>query len=264
MAGVKISALPVSPGLDGTEIVPLVDGGITRRTTVNAIVALAGSGGDINFVSNVPDSVYEAVSDDITLGVSISNDDATSVLLVRASDDGGGIIGTNGTSTLEMLDNDIKLRATSSSAQVVAESVGSEGQIFIKATGGTGSTTGGAITLEAEGLVTITGHGDINAVLINSDIDGGAVTISSSGVGNTLNVLAIGTGGLVQIGGSTVLMAESGGDHIMSVGATGIEIGASGSSVGFYNATPVAKQTGVAVTAGAIHAALVNLGLISA
>lgn len=33
--------------------------------------------------------------------------------------------------------------------------------------------------------------------------------------------------------------------------------------VGFYGATPIAKQTGVAVTAAAIHAALVNLGLFS-
>lgn len=34
--------------------------------------------------------------------------------------------------------------------------------------------------------------------------------------------------------------------------------------VGFYGTTPIVKQTGVAVTAGGIHAALVNLGLISA
>jgi len=34
--------------------------------------------------------------------------------------------------------------------------------------------------------------------------------------------------------------------------------------VGFYNTAPVAQQTGVAVTAAGIHAALVNLGLITA
>lgn len=34
--------------------------------------------------------------------------------------------------------------------------------------------------------------------------------------------------------------------------------------VGFYGTTPIAKQTGVAVDAAAIHAALVNLGLIAA
>ena len=37
-----------------------------------------------------------------------------------------------------------------------------------------------------------------------------------------------------------------------------------GTNVGFYGATPVAQQTGVAVNAAAIHAALVNLGLITA
>ena len=35
-------------------------------------------------------------------------------------------------------------------------------------------------------------------------------------------------------------------------------------TVGFYGATGVAKQTGVAVSAAAIHAALVAVGLISA
>ncbi len=35
-------------------------------------------------------------------------------------------------------------------------------------------------------------------------------------------------------------------------------------SIGFYATTPIAKQTGVAVTAGGIHAALVALGLIAA
>lgn len=37
-----------------------------------------------------------------------------------------------------------------------------------------------------------------------------------------------------------------------------------GSTVGFYGGTPVAKQTSVPVTAAGVHAALVNLGLISA
>lgn len=37
-----------------------------------------------------------------------------------------------------------------------------------------------------------------------------------------------------------------------------------GTHVGFYGTAPVAKQTGVAVTAAGVHAALVNLGLISA
>ena len=38
----------------------------------------------------------------------------------------------------------------------------------------------------------------------------------------------------------------------------------SGNKIGFYNTAPIAQQTGVAVTAAGIHAALVNLGLITA
>jgi hypothetical protein len=34
-------------------------------------------------------------------------------------------------------------------------------------------------------------------------------------------------------------------------------------TLGFYTTAPIAKQTGVAVTVGAIHAALTALGLIS-
>lgn len=35
-------------------------------------------------------------------------------------------------------------------------------------------------------------------------------------------------------------------------------------SLGFYGTAPIAKQTGVAVTAAGVHAALVALGLIAA
>lgn len=49
----------------------------------------------------------------------------------------------------------------------------------------------------------------------------------------------------------------------MDIGASGIQTGA-GVSLGFYGQTPVAQQTGVSVDAAGIHAALVNLGLITA
>lgn len=48
-------------------------------------------------------------------------------------------------------------------------------------------------------------------------------------------------------------------------GATGgTKIEAAAGKVGFYGTTPIAKQTGVAVTAAGIHAALVALGIIAA
>ena len=45
---------------------------------------------------------------------------------------------------------------------------------------------------------------------------------------------------------------------------TNVALSLGAGNVGFYGVTPVALQTGVAVTAVAIHAALVNLGLITA
>lgn len=46
---------------------------------------------------------------------------------------------------------------------------------------------------------------------------------------------------------------------------SGVKIGYStAQTLGFYGSTGVAKQTGVAVSAAAIHAALVALGLIAA
>lgn len=53
----------------------------------------------------------------------------------------------------------------------------------------------------------------------------------------------------------------------MSTGgnASGVKVGESATqTLGFYGSEGVAKQTGVAVSAAAIHAALVALGLISA
>lgn len=43
-----------------------------------------------------------------------------------------------------------------------------------------------------------------------------------------------------------------------------IQVGSADGSVGFYGTTPIVKQTGVAVSAAGIHAALVALGLIGA
>jgi len=72
----------------------------------------------------------------------------------------------------------------------------------------------------------------------------GNIGIGTTTPGNTLSVAGI-------ISGSSHLNIEGDIDH-------------DGSNVGFYGTAPVAQQTGVAVTAAGIHAALVNLGLITA
>jgi parallel beta-helix repeat protein len=93
-------------------------------------------------------------------------------------------------------------------------------------------------------------------------------------VGTLFSMLTTTSGGGFNIGDSTNLAAinllASAGvtcfPKFITNGETNI-LGAlnhDGTTVGFYAATPVAKQTGVAVTIAAVHAALVNLGLIGA
>lgn len=70
----------------------------------------------------------------------------------------------------------------------------------------------------------------------------GTITTSGTGTGD-FSVATVTTSGAANIGGAL--------NH-------------DGTTVGFYGTAPIAKQTGVAVTAGGIHAALVALGLIAA
>lgn len=67
---------------------------------------------------------------------------------------------------------------------------------------------------------------------------------------------------------TTTSVAQTVGNPDALIGVVGdapsISVGNSAAVIGFYGATPVAKQTGVAVSAAGIHAALVALGLIAA
>lgn len=87
------------------------------------------------------------------------------------------------------------------------------------------------------------------AVVLMNDCRGhagsaAAVDVASASVWNAANIVT--------------------GEPLTVHSTAGVRLGATGGSIGFYGTTPVAKQTGVAVSAAGIHAALVNLGLISA
>lgn len=92
-------------------------------------------------------------------------------------------------------------------------------------------------------LVTVDGSASNVNLAANLNVNGGNVTILS--------------GALVTVGSAT---SFTNGNAVTFSG----NIDHDGSGVGFYGTAPVAKQTGVAVTAEAIHAALVALGLIGA
>ena len=67
------------------------------------------------------------------------------------------------------------------------------------------------------------------------------------------------------VGSGKVLIGATGDDDLKlnEIEIDG-DLNHDGANVGFYGTAPIAQQTGVAVTASAIHAALVSLGLITA
>lgn len=74
----------------------------------------------------------------------------------------------------------------------------------------------------------------------------------------------ISTGGAIRVDFNTARASYAEGFNIAVGTATGTKIGtATNQKLGFYNATPIVKPTGVAITAAGIHAALVSLGLIA-
>lgn len=108
--------------------------------------------------------------------------------------------------------------------------------------------------------------------VLNADASDVAMRISGASSGK-YEVIAGGRRG-VQLQGfgaaARAAVSATGPDtdvnlRLLGKGAGGATLGNSAADyIGFYGATPIAKQTGVAVTDAAIHAALVALGLIGA
>jgi hypothetical protein len=123
-------------------------------------------------------------------------------------------------------------------------------------TAGYGYTRGGRVIITA-GDGNNTSGADVGGDIIisaggaPSGADAGDITL------NTGSASGAGSSGKFQvfIGSNTAASALS----ILPLSASSDD-----AKIGFFGATPVAKPTGVAVTAAAIHAALVSLGLIAA
>lgn len=92
--------------------------------------------------------------------------------------------------------------------------------------------------------------------------------------GGRLKIMGAATAGLAEVwdrlsvssshGFGTFPDAGTGGLYLDGQAQINGALNHDGSTAGFYGTAPVAKQTGVPVTAAAVHAALVALGLISA
>ena len=141
-------------------------------------------------------------------------------------------------------------------------------------TGGTDVTMAGVTvdTLTSVGDVTV-GSVVIDSATAKITIAGtnGEVAAGSVGLAESDGHLELSAGGNVRVfldnnnNGSQSFDIYNGvttpGTPVFTVTGSG-DVSISG-DVGFYNTAPVAKQTGVAVSAAGIHAALVNLGLIT-
>ena len=189
--------------------------------------------------------------------ISVSAATATALLSAMVGDSGSG--GTKGLAPApaagdaaagKFLKADGTWAVPSTFAGITADAItGGDSSLGITGKAGVGSGTGGDVVI----------GGGQSAGALGS---GGTVTIDA-GASNG------GGRGYVRIGASSAAGIEigNGSGQVTLVGATtltGASIDISTTAIGLYGTTPIAKQTGVAVTAEAIHAALVNLGAIGA
>lgn len=145
----------------------------------------------------------------------------------------------------------------SDSSAATAFKVGPTGQIHVGATTGFGNSVGAVIP--PAGAWTQTRASSASGFL-QAGVTGDTFARVAM---NCAGQLSWGPGGanvadvtMRRSAAATLTIADaagSGAGHLAILG-----------NVGFYGTAPIAKQTGVAVTAEGIHAALVNLGLIAA
>lgn len=148
---------------------------------------------------------------------------------------------------------------------------GRPGGVTSSAAGGVSITGGDATAAAAGGTVAISaGAGGPTAGADGGQLQlragdgeptaglGGDVTIAP-GAGDTNGSLELLSGA-----GEALAVIIDGRINLANGADLAVSMGDNLGKVGFYNRTPIVQQTGVAVTAAAIHAALVNLGLITA
>lgn len=209
--------------------------------TVDLSVTAAASGGDaiVSRVATATD-IADAFADTTATAVDGDAHADTTVTVTGEQDANARTIITADGGTANG-----NLSATSQSGQATAD-------IVVSTADGTAhadhSVSSG--TWRAYGTRTVQSNGGGNA---EADV---SVTATGGGNANGLVSLTADTTGVAS--GGVVATGDGGSAHIK------VEADATSGRIGFFTAAPVAKPTGVAVTAEAIHAALVTLGLIAA
>jgi hypothetical protein len=133
--------------------------------------------------------------------------------------------------------------------------------MVIEGRGGGGAFGGSFLVLDEQNLQ-MTGSDAINIDASGEiSIDGNGVLIGSEG---TLNIGAT-IGATLSSGGSVFVIGNDIDTPVVLITPGRVQVqGDATGTLAFYGGAGTTKQTGVAVTAAAIHAALVALGLISA
>lgn len=174
--------------------------------------------------------------------------DMTPALLLNASGEGGiislGARTVSGALFFSVGDDD------DGNATAVIQLDGGSGNINI--TSGTGSVGVDANTdLFFSGQISVQVNAPIMYLTATTDEVVGYIQISS----DTNSAITI-------VADSTTLSGDVGSAVILDV--DNAHLGKTGGAVGFFGTGPISKPSGVAVTVGAVHAALVSLGLIAA
>lgn len=228
------------------------------NAVVDAVVALQAGGGGSQPAGDTGQIQYND-ADALAASPDFVWDDAEHQLKLAATANGlaeiiGGapgaqlfLSGADGDET--HVGGELTLRSGDSAGQ-------SGGGLFIKAGNDAADGDGGSITID--GGQTLDGEGGEIAITAGASTngDGGRIYITGgAGGGGHVTIAPGGPNGQLRL-----FSADS--VHSVTLSNGGLEIGAT--ALGFYQAAAVPQPTGVAVTAEAIHAALVTLGLIAA
>lgn len=137
---------------------------------------------------------------------------------------------------------------------------------FINTTDGVTNLSAGPVTFETSGgqcdaFRVYQPSGSFDGLVVNIAGTGAAFRTQLSGT----NKFVIDKDGAVTRCGTITLTGATADGNLVLGTSTGTKIGtATSQKLGFYNATPIVQQTGVAVSAAGVHAAMVSLGLITA
>lgn len=188
--------------------------------------------------------------------------------VVASDTDSTDDLGTSSIYWANTYTDKLYLNATATLDGATGGLITATGDVKVVGTGATSATSALKI-FKSDGTSWIANFRNNNTVAINaeSDPDNWAILYVNGGVRYDDDFrFKKGSGSqyISRSGGTGYdLVFQCGGDNLVLYGNGGVRLADTGKSIGFYGTTPIAKQTGVAVSAAGIHAALVALGLIA-